>query len=525
MTDHSSNPSAFQRHLPFFHRLVTSRRLWRTLGYAVLGLITLLALFFAVENWRGVREWNRVRAELVARGEPLTFTGLVPPMPPDDENFAMSPFFAGVLDKTIDPETGKPRWQLWQAKRKDQIRSQLSPLGLNLEGTWRLGERLRVVWREFELKQLATELGVPLITNEPFGVLRQLIARGDAELKEIEKALDRPHSQFPLHYEDNVSAILPHIGELKRLARLFTFRALASLDGKEPAAALADILTALRLADTIKNEPTLVSQLYREGMVNLALQPIWEGLAGRVWTEEQIRKLQMQLGTIDVLSGYQLGMRGERIVGTELAEIAEQERSYSRLGRANAPNYYPPSEQLEDRLIDLAPRGWYLHNKAFIARLLMNYGVPAVDPAGRRVYLDRAREYRSIYESTVANTRKLFIARLILPDVEKAVVRFANDQACLDQAVVACALERHRLATGRYPAELAALVPAYLPSLPNDLLDGQPLRYRREGDSFVLYSIGANETDDGGQVGFKELKKGRDWRRDEGDWVWSYTGS
>ncbi|HAV64954.1 MAG TPA: hypothetical protein DCY13_21605, partial [Verrucomicrobiales bacterium] len=101
-------------------------------------------------------------------------------------------------------------------------------------------------------------------------------------------------------------------------------------------------------------------------------------------------------------------------------------------------------------------------------------------------------------------------------------IRAAADQAAIDLAVVACALERHRLAEGAYPNQLSALAPEYLASVRHDLIDGQPLRYRRAGDSFVLYSIGANETDDGGQVGFKEVTKGRDWRREEGDWVWQY---
>lgn len=432
----------------------------------------------------------------------------------------MSPFFEGMFDKTTDPATGKSGWALWGERRKEQRRPKLGPLGLGVEGTWRLDERAHVVWRAWEIKEIEAELGVPLNTNEPFGILGQFVAQASSDLAAMEAALQRPHSQFPVRFEDNVGALLPHLGELKWLARMFTFRAHVRFAAGEPTPALADILSALRLADTVKNEPILVSQLVRQAILNISLQPIWEGLADRVWTADQIRELQMRLAAIDVLTGYQQGMRGERIVGMDLAEIAERERSYSRIGWANAPNYYPPSEQLRDRLIDFAPKGWYLHNRAFIARLHTDYSVPAVDPRARRVYLDRAREYGSIYQTAIASDQKLFIAKLVLPEVEKAAVRFANDQASLDQAVVACALERHRLATGIYPDALAALVPSYLAALPHDLMDGQPLRYRREGDSFVLYSIGANETDDGGRAGFKELKDGRDWRRDQGDWVW-----
>mgnify|MGYP000981088996 CR=1 FL=1 len=63
----TSPPSAFQRHLPLLHRVLSSRRCWKALGFTALGLITLLALFYAIENWRGARVWKEVRDQLRAQ--------------------------------------------------------------------------------------------------------------------------------------------------------------------------------------------------------------------------------------------------------------------------------------------------------------------------------------------------------------------------------------------------------------------------------------------------------------------------
>ena len=50
-------------------------------------------------------------------------------------------------------------------------------------------------------------------------------------------------------------------------------------------------------------------------------------------------------------------------------------------------------------------------------------------------------------------------------------------------------LERHRLA------------PKSIAPLPSDVVNGQPLKYRRTDESsFILYSVGWNETDEGGNV-------------------------
>jgi hypothetical protein len=84
-----------------------------------------------------------------------------------------------------------------------------------------------------------------------------------------------------------------------------------------------------------------------------------------------------------------------------------------------------------------------------------------------------------------------------------------------DQAALACALERYRLANRQFPDTLDALVPRFISQLPHDVINGEPYKYRRTDDGqFILYSIGWNEKDDGGVPG-KTL-----FDEKEGDWVW-----
>jgi hypothetical protein len=62
------------------------------------------------------------------------------------------------------------------------------------------------------------------------------------------------------------------------------------------------------------------------------------------------------------------------------------------------------------------------------------------------------------------------------------------------------AAERYRIATGQFPASIAALVPDYLPSVPIDPYDGEPIRMVLSDEGLAAYSVGENTTDDGGQV-------------------------
>lgn len=108
----------------------------------------------------------------------------------------------------------------------------------------------------------------------------------------------------------------------------------------------------------------------------------------------------------------------------------------------------------------------------------------------------------------------------MFPALSRIVEKFAAVQSSINLARVACALERYRLAHGEYPETLNALAPQFIAKLPHDIINGQPLHYHRETDGrFVLYSVGWNETDDGGQVA---LRKGGSVDQEKGDWVWQH---
>ncbi len=93
-----------------------------------------------------------------------------------------------------------------------------------------------------------------------------------------------------------------------------------------------------------------------------------------------------------------------------------------------------------------------------------------------------------------------------------------RDQTLVNEGQIACALERYRLARGEYPEKLDSLAPQFITKLPHDIITGDALKYHRtESGGFVLYSVGWNQADDGGQI-----SNPRD-RADakKGDWCWS----
>jgi Tfp pilus assembly protein PilE len=114
------------------------------------------------------------------------------------------------------------------------------------------------------------------------------------------------------------------------------------------------------------------------------------------------------------------------------------------------------------------------------------------------------------------------MATMTIPAYSNLPQQLAFAQSEVDMAMLACALERYHLAEGRYPDDLQALVPRFVAALPHDIINGQPLKYRRtDAGRFVLYSVGWNEKDDGGVVAAKSSNTNQqDVLR--GDWVFKY---
>jgi hypothetical protein len=73
-----------------------------------------------------------------------------------------------------------------------------------------------------------------------------------------------------------------------------------------------------------------------------------------------------------------------------------------------------------------------------------------------------------------------------------------RDLALVDGAIAALGLVAYEQGHGRYPNELGEIVPEYLSTLPYDPFSGKPLRYRVEGNRYLLYSVDVNRVDDNG---------------------------
>ena len=109
----STTPTAAGK-FPTFRKLFGWLIGWRMIRrylFALVCLVTLLALYYAEENWRGRRAWNKYRSELEARGAQLDFNAFIPKPVADDQNFGATPFIKSWFLKA--PVTPGGTNKLW----------------------------------------------------------------------------------------------------------------------------------------------------------------------------------------------------------------------------------------------------------------------------------------------------------------------------------------------------------------------------------------------------------------------------
>jgi hypothetical protein len=539
MSDPSTDPvpSPPDPQPDFFKRCCNAVFCWRTARGLLIGLgvlITLIAIAVTIENIRGKRAWDRYEAELKAAGESLDPKDIAAAPVPDDQNFAMTPLLRPLLDYTLAPDEdgGKPIWADEAAK------DHLDTLRLPEIGERQFSDRRRGLLTDLQhwqamiradtnhvipAEKLSPQIAYPPDPEAPdmhlFGYDTNFAAqeillgleRFSHELAELHRAAKLPYAQFPVHLQEGFGALLAHMGVLRNFAAISELKAVAHLASKEPAEALAELRLIQRYADSVRPEPVLISGLIQLAIREQVLRLTWEGIARKVWRDEDLIEIEKLLRTVDFIADYERAVRGERALA-----ISSLWGQRNRLGHVSG-NSSNPTESI----FAMAPAGFYYQNLVNLGRMYQEIALPCADAKQHRFFLDKSESGQRMLKERVGGFSPYhLLARILFPAWDRAVERYAAAQVDAELARIACALELHRRKHGRLPESLNELTPAFLTEVPMDPTNGESYHYQVNGQNFILYSPGANAADDAGTLAWeKDGSKRPDFS--EGDWVWT----
>jgi hypothetical protein len=355
------------------------------------------------------------------------------------------------------------------------------------------------------------------VTMPAPGTAAELLARIavlEPQFAVMRQALQRPYARMVGEYQNPKADFDPPFLHMSHLARKLGALAQCQLLLGQPEEALRDLTLSqdlCRLLESLpRNQWGLLVTLIHETVTAIYTGVIADGLRWHAWREPQLAALQKQLKKINFVSDLsQAFLKGPARISHYYENITPSDLGDSVLGRfSDETNAWA---KLKASLVGhLIPRGWVYQNMVRLANDYQAFSESS-DASGQMMFPKKvdavgivARSHSSPYD---------FIAIASMRRYSGVFRKNAQVQTEVQEALIACALERYRLARNSYPETLDALVPHFLDKIPADIIGGQPLHYHRTEDGkFLLYSVGWNEKDDGGKPG------------SEDDWVWDDAG-
>ena len=350
--------------------------------------------------------------------------------------------------------------------------------------------------------------------------------RLEADFDLIRQALKRPYARMEGDYQHPIAQPIPNFVCIRNLAQTLAQRAqchglLGQVDQALRDLTLLHDLSRLLEARPTGRPATLVAAMINVAATGIYVDTVADGFRLQTWREPQLAILQEQLAQTHLMPLVAEGLRSEQVSSPRTLETTTRAglRKIFSFGDATI-NFWRKLKDPTSLALALMPRGWVYQNMVVHARLLQK-GIEGMDATNQIALPRKEAEFAAEMEATFDHFSPFtFIAAMSTPNFIRVVQTVARTQTRVEEALVVCALERHRMARGQYPERLAALAPRFIDQLPHDIIGGQPLKYRRTNDGqFVLYSIGWNAADDGGTTASTDSNAPRA-NLDERDWVW-----
>lgn len=337
---------------------------------------------------------------------------------------------------------------------------------------------------------------------------------------------------------------LPHLGEFRHMARLLRVDALHAAASGDGARAAADLEAIIGLARLSRDGGLIIGFIIAADLGVIASDTARElvHFFPGALDDETLARIDRALADGIAEGSARPDFWGERVSLNDLAQ-----RFFTDDGKG-------------DGWITLRGVHWLRGSTSRLVQwdlpeTRLALGLASLRSTGRREMLQEANEF---YEALATYAVQPAWSRGTLPPVVRAYSGWELPESKTDlgrmllhsllpgsgqvvhgmhktlqdaqAARGVIAMERFRLANGRWPGALDELVPRYLDAVALDRFDGAPLRYRLVGGVPTLYSIGVDRDDDGGRHAVQanqwtEVEWAESFVRErpgdrEGDWVY-----
>jgi len=416
------------------------------IGVVLLILLAAILLIRAVFSYAEGRKLARTFAELKKQGVPITAADLAAPCP-DEDNAA----------------------RLWKVAEN-----------LLTTGGKQDKELFSRAWMDFSA-------GKPVSPADKVA-LKDLIVRNEKAFEFLTAMGDKPCF---LYRDPNSSLLEERFSPLAlkwiHAAKLLILAAALSAEEGDVQIAVDRIRSGLRFAPLVAQEGSLIANLIAVADTRMLALYLGDILRGRKVGDDALLQLMGELDPGPWPGRLAGAIRGERTAFIEAG------------GYALRGGFKGIESLFGEPSIFRTVGAWLLRPvlKMDVRKALPIY--QELETQARHPYFESRDFLRAQAQGLEKRPWYAFLSKALIANFGAAFMKEAMLEATIVASRTGLACRLYKSRTGQYPENLEALVPGILKEVPIDPFTGKPFVYRREGEGFIVYSLGSNEKDDGGR--------------------------
>ena len=335
------------------------------------------------------------------------------------------------------------------------------------------------------------------LSSNDVALVETILTNNQSVFPLLHQCAELPESRYPINLSQGPSTRLPHLANVISLVELLLLDALFQSYQTNIANAVRSLNAAFAVADSLRNEPLLVSGDVRMQAVRQAVAVLSRLLSERQLTQDQLDSIGQSLAVAEETGKHEL-LRG--LVGDRACDVTVFAMTFSEIEQIE-PAGFLSSDGL------LQPVAFQLYRASGIRQRDFSCYLQVMDEFIAAAKLDLPASLKEFERAETDLSDRLaqrlgrfaVLSRNLLIPLGKAGLKEANSTAILRSARVALAIEKFRLAHGSsLPSNLDDLAPRYIHKLPADPYDGTPLRFERTSDKgykvFAAGAVAANRT-------------------------------
>ncbi len=332
-----------------------------------------------------------------------------------------------------------------------------------------------------------TELPEPgeRLTGEQLEAIAAFLDRNAEALILVEQAADLPWARFDIDLREGWGLLVPHIGQMRQIARLLNLRVVYAAETGDADEVLRSIRAMGSAANVIAREPIILSFLTSRAISGMQANALVYAVSRIELSSQQLIELDESLETSRSADGLQRALCGERAFGIASFRMLASDSSMAELLSLDGM-----SDRMTERVRSVAfytwlrASGFWLKDFQFYLDSMRDGMAVAQLPQETRT---QSQEWKKLTDREEELVEQPFIFSLMLSVsasrlIQSDLIAHTRTHA----AQLALRAERWRAETGEYPESLEELVAEDEAHRATNLFSGEPFEYEVTPDGFRI---------------------------------------